>query len=85
MPFMSHPQLPSEPTAAMTRFRLWREAMDAVLKRRGQPSLTFEQAWAWFDREGDPAVLGETVLPDAKRAPWDDRYFEERLTRETGQ
>ena len=84
MPFMSHPQLPSEPTAVMTRFRLWREAMDAVLKRRGKPPLTYFQARDWFDREGDPGALGELVLPD-KREPWDDHYFEERLTRETGQ
>jgi hypothetical protein len=61
--------------SAMTKFRLFWEAADAVLARRGKPRLTYDQATAWFDSEVTPEVVGEL------RTFWDDHYFEERLTR----
>jgi hypothetical protein len=38
----------------MTRFRIWWEAMDAVLERRGEPPLSFEEAQRWFYCEIEP-------------------------------
>ena len=48
--------------STMTRFRLWWEAMDAVMVRRGLKPLDYEQARRWFECEIDPedvpAALG---------------------------
>ena len=40
--------------SAMTRFRLWWEAMDAVLVARGLATLDYEEARLLFDCELEP-------------------------------
>jgi hypothetical protein len=60
-----------QPSSAMTKFRLFWEAADAVLARRGKPPLTYFQARDWFDCEIDPELLGELV-PKPSDAPDDE-------------
>jgi hypothetical protein len=50
-----------QPLSRMTRFRLFWEAADAVLKRRGLPPLTFEAARDWFECELEQEAVGELL------------------------
>ena len=49
------------PFSSMTRFRIFWDAADAALARRGLPLLDYEQARQWFDLEYEPADIAEAI------------------------
>jgi hypothetical protein len=53
--------MPQNSPSRMTRFRLFWEAADAVLARRGLPPLTFEAARDWFECELEPEAVGDLL------------------------
>ena len=54
----------AHPPSTMTRFRIFWEALDAVMVRRGLKPLDYEQAREWFDIGLEP----DEVLPTIARA-----------------
>ena len=58
------------PPSYMTRVRLFWEAADAFLKRRGRSPLSYEQARLLFDAEVEPEdVLGARARAPVSRIP----------------
>jgi hypothetical protein len=50
-----------EPNSRMTRFRLFWEALDAVMKKRGLRPPSFEAARDWFESELEPEAVGDLL------------------------
>ena len=50
-----------QPLSRMTRFRLFWEALDAVMTRRGLPPPSFEAARDWFECELHPEDVGDLL------------------------
>jgi hypothetical protein len=50
-----------EPRSRLTRFRLFWEALDAVMTRRGLPRPSFEAARDWFEAEVEPEAVGDLL------------------------
>jgi hypothetical protein len=57
-----------EPNSRMTRFRIFWEAADAVMAKRGLPPLSFEAARDWFESELEPEAVGELLEAHAPAA-----------------
>ena len=51
----------AQPPSRMTRFRLFWEALDAVMARRGLPRPSFEAARDWFEAEVEPEAVGDLL------------------------
>jgi hypothetical protein len=52
---------PKQPASRLTRFRLFWEALDAVMARRGLPRPSFEAARDWFEAEVEPEAVGDLL------------------------
>jgi hypothetical protein len=50
-----------QPYSRMTRFRLFWEALTAVMARRGLPPPSFEAARDWFESELEPEAVGDLL------------------------
>ena len=51
----------AHPPSTMTRFRIFWEALDAVMVRRGLKPLDYEQAREWFDIGLEPDEVLTTI------------------------
>ena len=49
------------PPSRQTRLRIFWEAADAVMARRGLPPLSFEAAVDWFESELEPEAVGDLL------------------------
>ena len=56
----------------MTRFRLWWEAMDAVLIKRGQKPLSYEEARLLHDCELEPGDVAACLRLSLTQKETDD-------------
>jgi hypothetical protein len=52
----------------LTRFRIFWEALDAVMTRRGLPRPSFEAARDWFEAEVEPEAVGDLLEAHAPAA-----------------
>jgi hypothetical protein len=53
----------AHPPTYMTRFRLWWEALDAVIAGLGLPPLDYERARVLFDLEIEPEDVPAVLTP----------------------
>ena len=51
----------NHPPSRLTRFRIFWEALDAVMEKRGLPPLSFEAARDWFEAEVEPEAVGDLL------------------------
>jgi hypothetical protein len=54
--------MPQNSPSRLTLFRLFWEAADAALKRRGLPPLAFEAAHDWFECEVEPEDVADIMI-----------------------
>jgi hypothetical protein len=73
-----------QPYSRLTALRLFWEAADAVMAKRGLPPLSFEAAVDWFESELEPEAVGELLEAHSPIAAKDLRMLVSRRLAELG-